>query len=120
MRNLNIVLAAAMAFAVVGLAAAEDPRDDQARQDRPKQRDDLGKRDNPQTRNDPTRQDQSQNEPAGASASEQARPDPKEKPDGRATGTSAEYAAELKKCDPLSLTEKAKCMDAAKAKFGQM
>ena len=115
-------LGLAVALALTGAALAQDQsRDDQTRKDQPQQRDDSSRLDNPQQRNDPSRQDEaSQNQPAGTSAGQQARPDPKARPDKGTTGTSVEYSAELKKCERFSANEKTQCIEAVMKKFGQM
>ena len=112
----------AVVLALTGVAMAQDQsRDDQTRKDQPQQRNDSSRLDNPQQRNDPLRQDEaSQNQPAGTSAGQQARPDPKARPDKGATGTSVEYSAELKKCERFSANEKTQCIEAVMKKFGQM
>ena len=111
-----------VALTLTGAAMAQDQsRDDQTRKDQPRQRNDPSRQDNPQQRNDSSRQDEaSQNRPAGTSASQQARPDPNARPDEGTTGTSAEYSAELKKCERFSANEKTRCLEAVMKKFGQM
>ena len=49
-----------------------------------------------------------------------ARPDPVARPDNAARGTSAEYSAELKRCDPFTGNEKTQCLESVMKKFGQM
>ena len=112
----------AVAMVLAGDAFAQDAaRDNQSRTDQPQQRNNPTRQDNPQQRNDPTRQDEaSQNLPAGTSASQQARPDPQDRPDYTPTGTSVEYSAELKKCERFSAYEKTQCIEAVMKKFGQM
>ena len=111
-----------VALALTGVAMAQDQsRDNQTRKDQPEQRNDPSRQDDPQQRNDPSRQDKaSQNQPAGTSAGQQARPDPKVRPDKGTTGTTAEYSAELKKCGRFSANEKTQCLEAVMKKFGQM
>jgi hypothetical protein len=116
----GIGLALALVLTIPAMAQ-DQARDDQTRKDQPQQRNDQIRQDNPQQRNDPSRQDEaSQNQPAGTSASQQARPDPKTRPDTESTGTSAEYSAELKKCDRFSGNEKTQCLETTMKKFGQM
>jgi hypothetical protein len=112
----------AIAIVVAGAVMAQEPaRDDQTRKDQPQQRNNPTRQDNPQQRNDPTRQDEaSQNQPAGTSASQRGRPDPQARPDYAPTGTSAEYSAELKKCERFSASEKTQCIEAVMKRFGQM
>ena len=112
----------AVALALTGAAMAQDQsRDDQTRKDQPQQRNDSSRQDDPRQRNDPSRQDEaSQNQPVGTSAGQLARPDPNARPDKATTGTSAEYSAELKKCERFTANEKTQCLEAVMKKFGQM
>ena len=123
MRILHLAMGSAIALALVGPASADDPdRDDQTRQDRPRQLNDPNRRDDPQERNDAKRQEppSMQNRTDVPAADGQARPDPKASPDPGATGSSADYSAELKKCDPLAVVERTKCIESVKKKFGQL
>ena len=121
-REMAAGMGMAIALALTGAAMAQDQsRDDQTRKDQPQQRNDPSRRDNPEQRNDASRQDEaSQSLPAGTSAGQQARPDPTARPDKGTTGTSAEYSAELKKCERFSANEKTQCLEAVLKKFGQM
>jgi hypothetical protein len=118
MRKLYIAMAGAVALALIGSARAEDPRNDEVRQDQPQQRDDQNRRDNPQERNNPARQEQyAPGQPADMGGSQQARPDPKTDHPPRA---SAEYSAELKQCDRFDGNQRTQCLEAVMKKFGQM
>jgi hypothetical protein len=115
MKKLYGGIAGVMALALVGVANAEDPRNNETRQDQPLQRDDQSRVDNPQQRNNSVRQ-----ENAEPDVIRPARPDPVARPDTSAAGTSAEYLAELKRCDPLSGNEKTACLEQVMKKYGQM
>ena len=66
MSKLNIALAGAIALALAGAAKADDPRDNNTRQDQTQDRDDHSRSDNPRERDDQTRQEQSpQDQPGG-------------------------------------------------------
>jgi hypothetical protein len=123
MSKLHVALACAMAIVLVLPAQAQDqPRDDQVRQDQPQQLNDQTRIDNPQERNDPSRQEQlRRGQPTGDMDSlQQARPDPMARPDPGATGLSAEYSAELSRCDQMSGNQKTQCIESVMKKFGQM
>ena len=121
-RELVMGMGVCVALALTGAAMAQDQsRDNQTRKDQPEQRNDPSRQDDPQQRNDPSRKyEASQNQPAGTSAGQQARPDPHARPDQGTMGTSAEYSAELKKCGRFSANEKTQCLEAVMRKFGQM
>lgn len=115
MSRLHIV-ALAGAMALAGAAQADQPRDNPTREDQTQQRDNHGRIDDPRERNDQTRQEQArQNQPGGDLGGNQpAQSEPE------STGTLAEYAAELKKCDQMSGNQKTQCVESVKKKFGQM
>jgi hypothetical protein len=115
MKKLYGGIAGALALALVGAANADDPRNNETQQDQPLQRDNQSRVDNPQERNNPVRQ-----EYAEPDVTRPARPDPVARPDTSAAGTSAEYVAELKRCDPLSGNEKTACLEQVMKKYGQM
>ncbi len=120
MKNKSHIAALAGAFALVLAGTAAAQRDDQTRQDQPQQRNNQTRTDNPEQRNDASREESLPYQPAAANPGEQARPDPKTRPDPGTTGASAEYAAELKKCDRLDGAQRTQCIQATMKRFGQM
>jgi hypothetical protein len=111
MRKLGVVLAGGLLLlAMAGVAAADSPRDNDARNEQITPRDNASRRDNPEDRNDASRED----DPAVNSSNvlDPARPDP--------PAVDAEYSAEVRKCGLLRRVDRPACVEAAKKKFGQM
>ena len=71
----------------------------------------------------PATQQDTQAQPAGQPGDVSAKQDTQAQPAGQAGDLSAkeqEYLAALTKCESRSASEKTKCVEAAKKKFGQM
>ena len=110
---LNFLMAGALALTLGGFAVAQnqptDPAQSGATNTPPAMSEEgsAGKQAEGDATNAP--QAKSEEETAGKQAESDA-----------AAAPSEEYTAALKKCDPLTGTDKSKCVDAAKKKHGQI